>query len=341
MTEEERYMMRCLQLAQLGAGHTSPNPMVGAVIVHKGEIIGEGYHRKYGEAHAEVNAINSVADKSLLREATLYVNLEPCSHWGKTPPCADMIVQHGLKKCVIANRDVNPKVNGGGIKKLTDNGIEVVCGVLEEEARFVNRRFFTNHTKGRPYVIIKYAKSRDGYLAPSKGNEWISNEAMRVWVHKQRMEEDAIMAGYNTIVKDNPRLDVRHYYGNNPTRVVWDRNLSLDRSLNVLDNSRRTIVFNLEKNAVEGMNTYVRINEKDGVEEQILDRLFDHGVRSLIVEGGRKTIEGFLSKGLWDQANIITGKKVFHSGIKAPGIPNGFSHSCTIGEDVLEFYYNE
>jgi pyrimidine deaminase RibD-like protein len=216
MQEDEKYMKRCFDLALLGRGNVSPNPKVGAVIVYQDQIIGEGYHKKYGQSHAEVNAIASVKDKNLLKESTIYVNLEPCCHWGKTPPCANLIIENKIKRCVISNKDINPKVFGGGIKLLQDNGVEVISGVLEEQGLYLNRRFFTNQSQKRPYVILKYAQTLDGFIAPEGKGGWISNETMKVWVHKQRTEEDAIMVGYNTVLSDNPQLNVRHYSGRKP-----------------------------------------------------------------------------------------------------------------------------
>jgi diaminohydroxyphosphoribosylaminopyrimidine deaminase/5-amino-6-(5-phosphoribosylamino)uracil reductase len=200
MQDHEKYMRRCFDLALLGRGNVSPNPKVGAVIVYQDQIIGEGYHKKYGQSHAEVNAIASVENKNLLKESTIYVNLEPCCHWGKTPPCTNLIIENKIKRCVICNKDINPKVFGGGMKLLQDNGVEVISGVLEEEGLYLNRRFFTNQSQKRPYVILKFAQTLDGFISPEGKGGWISNDTMKVWVHKQRTEEDAIMVGYNTVL---------------------------------------------------------------------------------------------------------------------------------------------
>ncbi len=340
MQEDEKYIRRCFELAQLGRGNVSPNPKVGAVVVCDGKVIGEGYHKKYGEAHAEVNAIASVEDKSLLKESTIYVNLEPCCHWGKTPPCANLIIESGIKKCVIANKDINPKVFGGGIKLLQDNGVEVVSGVLEKEGWFLNRRFFTNQKEKRPYVIIKYAQSLDGFIAPEDGNGWISNDIMKVWVHKQRSEEDAIMVGYNTVIKDNPQLNVRHYQARNPKRVVYDRNLSLPQDSNIFDQTQETIILNHIKDSIEGKNKYIKIDEELPLIPQILEKLYAEKICSIVLEGGTKLINRFLESGLWDEANVIIGQKIFKKGVKAPYIPGDF-YEEKIGDNILRVYYKQ
>lgn len=341
MQEDEKYMRRCFDLALLGRGNVSPNPRVGAVIVCEGEIIGEGYHQKYGEAHAEVNAIASVKDKSLLEKSTIYVNLEPCCHWGKTPPCANLIVESKIKRCVIANKDINPKVFGGGIKLLQDNGIEVTTGVLEKEGWYLNRRFFTNQQEKRPYVIIKYAQTLDGFIAPEGKGGWISNDAMKVWVHKQRAEEDAIMVGYNTVLSDNPQLNTRHYHGRNPKRIVYDRYLDLSSDYNIMDKTQETIIINHVKDYVDGNNIYVKINEQQPFVQQALEKLYDLKISSIVVEGGTKIINKFIESNLWDEANVIIGQNTFEKGIKAPEIPHGLYEIENIGGDTLKIYYNQ
>ena len=320
MQEDEKYMKRCFDLALKGRGNVSPNPKVGAVIVCEGKIIGEGYHKKYGEAHAEVNAIASVEDKSLLEKSTIYVNLEPCCHWGKTPPCANLIVESKIKRCVISNKDINPKVFGGGIKLLQDNGIEVVSGVLEKEGWYLNRRFFTNQKEKRPYIIIKYAQTLDGYIAPEGKGGWISNDAMKVWVHKQRAEEDAIMVGYNTVLSDNPQLNTRHYYGRNPKRVVYDRYLDLSSDYNIMDKTQETIILNHVKDYEDGNNIYVKINEKESFVPQVLEKLYALKISSIVVEGGTKIINKFIEANMWDEANVIIGQNTFGKGVEAPVI---------------------
>ena len=341
MQDHEKYMRRCFDLALLGRGNVSPNPKVGAVIVYNDQIIGEGYHKKYGQSHAEVNAIASVEDKNLLKESTIYVNLEPCCHWGKTPPCANLIIESKIKRCVISNKDINPKVYGGGIKLLQDNGIEVISGVLEEEGLFLNRRFFTNQKENRPYVILKYAQTLDGFIAPEEKGGWISNEAMKVWVHKQRTEEDAIMVGYNTVLSDNPQLNVRHYSGRNPKRVVYDKYLTLSKEKNVFDNSQETFILNYVKEGREENNVFLKLNEDKPFVEQVLERLYEQKICSIVVEGGEKTLNKFLEANLWDEANVIVGEKNFGKGVKAPIISQGLVSMENIGGDILKIYHNQ
>lgn len=341
MQDHEKYMRRCFDLALLGRGNVSPNPKVGAVIVYNDQIIGEGYHKKYGQSHAEVNAIASVEDKNLLKESTIYVNLEPCCHWGKTPPCANLIIESKIKRCVISNKDINPKVYGGGIKLLQDNGIEVISGVLEEEGLFLNRRFFTNQKENRPYVILKYAQTLDGFIAPEEKGGWISNNAMKVWVHKQRTEEDAIMVGYNTVLSDNPQLNVRHYSGRNPKRVVYDKYLTLSKEKNVFDNSQETFILNYVKEGREENNVFLKLNENKPFVEQALERLYEQKICSIVVEGGEKTLNKFLEANLWDEANVIVGEKNFGKGVKAPVISQGLVSMENIGGDILKIYHNQ
>ena len=341
MQDHEKYMRRCFDLALLGRGNVSPNPKVGAVIVYNDQIIGEGYHKKYGQSHAEVNAIASVEDKNLLKESTIYVNLEPCCHWGKTPPCANLIIESKIKRCVISNKDINPKVYGGGIKLLQDNGVEVISGVLEEEGLFLNRRFFTNQKENRPYVILKYAQTLDGFIAPEEKGDWISNEAMKVWVHKQRTEEDAIMVGYNTVLLDNPQLNVRHYSGRNPKRVVYDKYLTLSKEKNVFDNSQETCILNYVKEGREENNVFLKLNENKPFVEQALERLYEQKICSIVVEGGEKTLNKFLEANLWDEANVIVGEKNFGKGVKAPIISQGLVSIENIGGDILKIYHNQ
>lgn len=341
LTEDIKYMRRCFELARLGVGSVSPNPMVGAVVVCNGAIIGEGWHQRYGKAHAEVNAIASVKDKSLLENSTIYVNLEPCCHWGKTPPCANLIIESKIKRCVIANTDPNPKVYGGGIKLLKDNGVDVEVGILAQEGEMLNRRFFTNQRKKRPYIIIKYAKTEDGFIATENGGGWISNDALKVWVHKQRTEEDAIMVGYNTVLCDNPQLNVRHYAGRNPKRVVLDKNLTLPKDCNISDNSQDTFIFNFLKEGKEGNNFFIKLEQNDDLIVRMLERLYENRICSLVVEGGKKTIEKFINANLWDEACVIVGNKRFGNGLQAPEIPTKPSEIKMIGNNKLEFYFNK
>ena len=311
---DEQYMQRCLQLAELGLGSTSPNPMVGAVIVCDGEIIGEGYHHRCGEAHAEVNAINAVKDKTLLRESTLYVNLEPCSHFGKTPPCADAIIRHGIPKVVIGSIDYHDKVNGAGVRKLRDAGVEVVENVCRDACEELNKRFFTFHRQHRPYVILKWAQTRDGYMDIDRceGNAtsyWITNYALKVLAHKWRGEEDAILVGWRTMANDRPQLTTREYPGKNPQRFVMQRG---DEVLSELP--------------------YTPLSEKV---EDALDRMYQLNIQSVIVEGGRKTLAKFLEADLWDEARILVGNQMWGKGLKAPKLPRIPEKTVNIDDNQL------
>lgn len=290
-------MSRCLQLAALGLGKVQPNPMVGAVIVHHDTIIGEGWHRQYGQGHAEVNAFASVTQPELLKESTMYVSLEPCSHFGKTPPCADAIIRNGVPKVVIGTVDSNAKVNGGGIKKLQDAGIEVVTGVLADQCKELNRRFFTYHEQKRPYVILKWAMTRNGYMDIDRqqqpdGQYWITNPELKTLVHQWRSEEDAILIGYNTMVNDKPQLTTRLFPGKDPQRFVCQRNP---------ESSETAYYHALPENPAEA-----------------LQQLYEQKIQSVIVEGGRKTLQRFIDSQLWDEARILIGNQLWESGVKAP-----------------------
>src|SRR3569833_242752 len=327
MVQHEKYMQRCLDLAELGKGSVSPNPMVGAVIVHQDKIIGEGYHRKYGEAHAEVNAINQVIERfdnadNMLSESTIYVSLEPCAHYGKTPPCADLIIKHRIPNVVVGCRDPFAQVDGKGIEKLMDAGINVIVGVLEEECRWVNRRFFTRIQKHRPYVILKWAQTADGFFAPDDNSQlWITGQESRKLVHQWRAEEDAILVGKNTVAIDNPQLNVRYAHGKAPKRVVIDRRLELDSTLNVFDQSVETIIFNEIKTDVDGKNKYIALEDFERyVPQYILFQLYLQDIQSVIIEGGARTLNSFIEAGLWDEARIFTGETELKKGIKAPAI---------------------
>lgn len=297
MTVDEIYMQRCLQLASLGLGDVQPNPMVGAVIVKDGQIIGEGYHHKYGGPHAEVNAIHSVENKELLKESTIYVNLEPCSHFGKTPPCADLIVRMGIPKVVVGTVDYHDKVNGHGIAKLQDAGIEVVTGVCEAECVELNKRFFTYHRQHRPYVILKWAQTADGYMDIDRSESpvdsyWITNPSLKVVVHKWRSEEDAILVGYNTMLNDKPQLTTRLYPGKDPQRYLMQRG----------DEQIAPLPCTLTPSNVE----------------ECLHIMYDNRVQSVIIEGGRKTLDMFITSGLWDEARILVGSQYWGKGLPAP-----------------------
>jgi len=339
MTKDNKYMLRALQLAELGKGAVSPNPMVGCVIVHEDKIIGEGYHKKYGEAHAEVNAIHSVSETDLLSDATVYVTLEPCSHFGKTPPCVNLLVEKGVKRVVIATVDSNPLVGGKGIAILENAGIEVKAGVLEKEARYQNRRFFTQIEKKRPYVILKWAQTLDGFVARTDySSKWISGSQSRQLVHKWRSEEDSILVGKNTAKYDNPRLNVRDWKGTNPIRLVIDSNLELDLSLSLFDGSVPTICFNTKKAERGEKMEYVKLNDGFAIGD-VLSDLNSRKIQSLIVEGGAFLLNKFIETELWDEARVFTTQARFESGISAPKLDFPVSQEIQVGDDSLKIYY--
>jgi len=348
MPQHEIYMRRCLELAQLGLGNVSPNPMVGAVIVHDNKIIGEGYHQKYGEAHAEVNAVNQVINNfsnyaELLRESTIYVSLEPCAHYGKTPPCADLIIKHQIPKVVVGCRDPFEQVNGKGIEKLKAAGAEVISGILEEECKWLNRRFFTRVQKHRPYIILKWAQTADGFFAPTNCTQlWITGLESRKLVHQWRGEEDAILVGTNTVAVDNPQLNVRYGKGKLPKRIVIDRTLKLSRDLNVFDQSVETLVFNEIKTEFDGKIKYIALEDFERfVPQYILYQLYLQDIQSVIIEGGAKTLNSFIDAGLWDEARIFTGETVLNNGIKAPETEGVIADEILSGTDRLKILYNK
>lgn len=318
VTKDEKYMQRAIQLAEKGLGNVSPNPLVGCVLVKDEKIIGEGFHQVFGEGHAEVNAINSVSDQGLVAGSTCYVTLEPCAHHGKTPPCADLLIEKGIGRVVIGCKDPNDPVDGKGIKKLTGAGIEVKTGVLEKECRWMNRRFLTSIEKNRPYVILKWAQTADGFLARENGDsKWISNESSRRLVHKWRGEEDAILVGLNTARNDDPALTVRDWNGKHPTRIVLDSNIELSSDLKLFDGEVKTLVFNRRENRDDEKIEFVKY---DGRLTSVLDALHERGIQSLIVEGGAKVLSSFIGEGMWDEARVFTSKEEFGSGIGSPSI---------------------
>jgi diaminohydroxyphosphoribosylaminopyrimidine deaminase/5-amino-6-(5-phosphoribosylamino)uracil reductase len=330
METEEKYMARCIDLAKHGLGKVSPNPMVGAVIVHEGKIIGEGYHRKYGEAHAEVNAIRSVNDESLLRNATLYVSLEPCSHFGKTPPCTELIIRKQIPRVVVACLDPYPEVSGRGIRMLRENGVEVITGVLENESTALNKDFMSYYTMQRPYIYLKWAQSADGFIDRVRADATIppvalSSPLMLQQVHKKRSEVAAIMVGTRTALLDNPSLTVRHWSGTSPVRVVLDRNLSIPPWYHLLDGRTPTLVFTCrEKENVPNVE-YIRISFDDNVLKQVLSQLLARRLNSLLVEGGAYLLTRFIEEGLWDEIQVETTSLCLGDGIKAP-VWKGASH---------------
>lgn len=335
MISDEFYMLRAIELAKNGKGSVSPNPLVGCVIVYRDSIIGEGWHQKYGEAHAEVNAVNSVAEPSLLEDAVVYVNLEPCAHTGKTPPCADMLIKHQVKRVVIANEDPNPLVAGKGINKLRQAGIDVTTGVLENEGYELNKRFFTFFNLKRPYIILKWAQTSDGFIARENyDSKWISNELSRKLVHKWRGEEDSILVGYRTASHDNPQLTVRDWTGKNPIRVVIDPKLNLNTSLHLFDESVTTICYNTVKQDISPGVEFVRIEEQNML-NHILKDLNSRRIQSLLVEGGAQTLNNFMSTGFWDEARVFISEQRFGKGVLAPQVDGEVSLTDTIGSDKL------
>lgn len=338
--EEELPMNRVFELASLGRGQVSPNPMVGCVIVHNSTIIAEGYHARYGEAHAEAVAISRVADASVLRDCTLYVNLEPCSHFGKTPPCADLLVRHRVKKVVIANEDSNPLVKGTGIKKLQEAGIQVVTGVLAERGRDLNRRFFTFMEKQRPYIILKWAQTADGFIAREDfSSRWISDAYSRQLVHKWRTEEDAILVGTHTAQLDNPQLNARDWSGKNPVRIVIDRNRKLPQDLHLFDGSSKTLCYNLLFHDEQPHTTWVKLNGENFLQELVSD-LWKRNIQSVIVEGGASTLNAFIHSGLWDEARVFISPQTFGKGLPAPKLHATVRGVQQLKADCLEIYRN-
>ncbi len=342
MHTDEQLMSRAFELARRGAGYVSPNPLVGCVIAKNDKVIGEGWHQKYGEAHAEVNAVKSVQDPSQIKGSTVYVTLEPCAHHGKTPPCADLLVKQEVAKVVIANQDPFPLVNGGGIEILKKAGIVVEVGLLEKEGQEVNKRFFTFIGKKRPYIIMKWAQTSDGFIARENfDSKWISNDQSRKLVHKWRAEEDSILVGTSTARYDNPSLNVRDWQGKNPLRLVIDKNLKLDSSLNLFDQSTPTICYNLHKEEKTNNLEFVKVS-KENLLSDLLNDLFERKVQSLFVEGGGKLLQSFIDQGLWDEARVFTSEQEFGSGIASPKLSHEAQPKVqkAISGDTLLYYFN-
>ena len=324
MCNNKKYINRCLELAKNGLGNVAPNPMVGCVITHNNKIIGEGYHEKYGGVHAEVNAIESVKDKSLLLESTLYVNLEPCSHYGKTPPCSDLIITNNIPKVIIGSKDPFVEVAGKGIEKLQNAGIEVIVDVLKDECLKLNKRFFTFQNKKRPYIILKWAETVDGFFDSIRHkNEdaqinWITDSKTKALVHKWRSEEMAIMVGSNTAVNDNPKLDVREWTGKNPLRILLDSELKTPRDYNIFDDSTPTLIFTSKKIKSTKNTEFASLNSDKNILNQIIDTLYEKQIQSVLIEGGKTLLEIFIERQLWDEARVLVGNKTFSEGLKAP-----------------------
>jgi diaminohydroxyphosphoribosylaminopyrimidine deaminase/5-amino-6-(5-phosphoribosylamino)uracil reductase len=333
------FMQRALDLAERGKGTVRPNPLVGCVLVHEGNIIGEGYHEQYGGPHAEVNAIASVTDPKLLTDATAYVSLEPCSHWGKTPPCANLLVEKGIKSVVVATLDPNPLVAGKGVKLIEQAGISVQVGLLEQEARWQNRRFFCQQEKHRPYLILKWAQTQDGFIARENfDSKWISGTQSRQLVHQWRAEEQAILVGKNTALHDNPRLNVRDWTGSDPIRVVLDSKLELPADLHLFDQQIPTLCYTTRKSEKLTNLEWVKLPQISL--EALLADLHARQIQSVLIEGGSQTIHQFLAAGLWDEARVFTAPIEFERGIAAPQLTQTPAESHAIGEDQLDLYYH-
>lgn len=340
MNSHEFYMSRALDLANLGRGNVAPNPMVGCVIVHNNKIIGEGWHEVYGGAHAEVNAINSVKDKTLLPESILYVTLEPCNHFGKTPPCSLAIIKHQLKKIVVGASDPNPLVSGKGISSIKNSGIEVIEGVLKTACTELNKRFYTNILHKRPYVILKWAESADGFLAPENTNVYtqISDEFSMIQNHKWRTEESAILIGTNTALTDNPKLTSRFWTGKNPTRFVLDLSGRLPDNLNLYSDQHPTYTFTYE-HIVSSKHNVLPIKTNQPLIPQLLQHLFELQQQSVIIEGGSKLLQSFIDVNLWDEARVFQSNVAFKKGIQSPVLPGSYLHEHW-KNDTLKLYTN-
>ena len=346
MNIHEKYMNRCIQLAKNGLGKTYPNPLVGSVLVVNDKIIGEGWHKKAGEPHAEVNAINSVKDAKLLKEATIYVSLEPCSHYGKTPPCANLIVESGIKNVVIGSVDTNSIVSGKGIEHLEKNGCNVILGILESECIELNKRFFTFHNKNRPFIILKWAETVDGFIDiirnenTANGINWISNSYSQQFVHKMRAEEQAILVGTTTVLNDDPTLNARNWFGKNPIRIVIDKDMKISKKHHVFDKKATTIILTeqiIERNSNPNI-IYETIIFENNLSEEICKVLYKNEIQSVIIEGGANTLQQFIDANLWDETFIFVGEANFIHGLKAPKLNREPNSVEKIKNDYLKFY---
>lgn len=344
MTKDEKYIRRCIQLARNGMCNAAPNPMVGAVIVHNDRIIGEGYHARCGEGHAEVNAIRSVKDESLLQESTIYVSLEPCSHYGKTPPCADLIIRKGIPRVVVGCVDPFSLVSGRGIQKLKDAGIDVKVGVLEAECRQLIKRFVTFNTQQRPYITLKWAESADGFIDINREEGQpvvLSTPITLMYVHKQRAEHHAILVGRRTALLDNPSLTTRNWYGKNPVRLVIDKELILPTSLKLFDGSAPTWIFTAQDKASTSQVTYFKLDFSRSILPQILQKLYENKLQALLVEGGSQLLQSFIDEGLWDEIYTEHSAKVLENGVKGPVIPAGYKKNFLRRDGVTITHYEK
>jgi diaminohydroxyphosphoribosylaminopyrimidine deaminase/5-amino-6-(5-phosphoribosylamino)uracil reductase len=335
-------MQRCIELARKGAGFVAPNPMVGAVLVYKDRIIGEGYHQQYGQAHAEVNCINAVKedDKEYISRSMMYVSLEPCTHFGKTPPCADLIIQHKIPKVIIGCRDPFKEVDGKGIEKLKEAGIDVQTGILEKECRELNKRFFTFYTQHRPYIILKWAQTADRKIANGTERLLISNELSNRLVHKWRSEEAAILVGTNTALADDPSLTTRLWNGPSPVRLVIDMSLRLPSSLKVFNQETRTIVFNTIKHEEDDNMLYYQVTEDVSLVHQVLNALYQLKIQSVLIEGGARLLQSFMDEGMWDEIRMITNRQLtVGSGLAAPIFDHARKEEeFELADDIIEIY---
>lgn len=344
MTKDEKYIRRCIQLARNGMRNAAPNPMVGAVIVHNDRIIGEGYHARCGEGHAEVNAIRSVKDESLLQESTIYVSLEPCSHYGKTPPCADLIIRKGIPRVVVGCVDPFSLVSGRGIQKLKDAGIDVKVGVLEAECRQLIKRFVTFNTQQRPYITLKWAESADGFIDINREEGQpvvLSTPITSMYVHKQRAEHHAILVGRRTALLDNPSLTTRNWYGKNPVRLVIDKELTLPTSLKLFDGSAPTWIFTAQDKASTSQVIYFKLDFSRSILPQILQKLYENKLQALLVEGGSQLLQSFIDEGLWDEIYTEHSAKVLENGVKEPVIPAGYKKNFLRRDGVTITHYEK
>ncbi len=339
MQDHEFFMNECLLIAEKGKGNVSPNPMVGCVIVAKGKIIGQGYHKQYGKEHAEANAILSVSNKELLKESTLYVNLEPCAHFGNTPPCANLIIKNQIPKVVIGCIDVFPKVSGKGIEIMKNAGIKITYGILKNSCNKLNKRFITFHTKKRPYILLKWAESNDGFIAPENQTSsfWMTSNESKELVHKYRAEEDAILIGRKTVEKDNPLLTVREIKGRNPIRIIIDPLLRLKKNFNIFNNESDTLIFNYILDKEEGNNHFIKV-KKNKIIEEVMKILYAKNIQSIIIEGGRATIQNFIDNNIWDEARVFVTNKKLLNGVIAPKIKGKIISRYKSGVDELINY---
>ncbi|MEM7548825.1 MAG: bifunctional diaminohydroxyphosphoribosylaminopyrimidine deaminase/5-amino-6-(5-phosphoribosylamino)uracil reductase RibD [Bacteroidota bacterium] len=340
MEQHEKYMSRAIELARLGSGKVSPNPMVGCVIVSNDEVIGEGWHRAYGGPHAEVNAVDDVKDLDQLKDSALYVTLEPCNHYGKTPPCTDLILKNEMSKVIVGSLDPNPLVAGTGIEKLRSAGVEVETNVLKDQCSELNKRFFCFHRKKRPYVILKWAETQDGFVARNDfDSKWISSELSRQLVHKWRTEEDAILVGYKTAFYDNPSLTSRDYFGKNPLRLLIDFNHDLPNTYNLFDGKVKTVVYSVQEKTSESSKVENSLIRSAHIVDDILHDLFKKNILSLIVEGGSKTLSQFIESGNWDEIRLFRSGKTFEDGIQSPIFEADLQEKYEMDGDELFIYY--